>query len=105
MSRNYSGHHMGNYRLLDSGRGPATNWYENAYRNNSQSELDKYRKSLENKANDPDASGDNYLQYNPSTKQLEYQMPDRLNENEFDQNISAQTPQKKVFINHEKFLG
>ena len=91
---------MGNYRLLDSGRGPATNWYENSYRNNSQSELDKYRKSLENKANDPDTRGDNYLQYNPSTKQLEYQMPDRLNENEFDQNISAQTPQKKVFIKY-----
>ena len=45
MARDYSGHYMGNYKLLDSGRGPAVNWYENSYINNSQSELDRYRKS------------------------------------------------------------
>ena len=90
----------GNYRLYSSGRGAAENWYETSYRNNSQSELDKYRKSLENKADDPDARGDNYLQYNPSTKQLEYDMPDRLDENAQNENLSDQTPQKKVYVKY-----
>ena len=62
-----------------------------------EADIKKYKESLEASKGLPDTVTDNNIKYNSSTGQLEYTMPDALNENQFDENLPINQPKRKVF--------
>ena len=66
-----------------------------------QTSLDNYKKSLESSAGLPDTVTENNLKYNPSTGRLEYSMPEDLNENQFNENLPTDQANDRVFITYD----
>ena len=66
-----------------------------------ETSLENYRKSLESSAGLPDTVTENNLRYNDASGQLEYSMPDDLNENQFDENLPEDLKNARVFIKYE----
>ena len=66
-----------------------------------QTSLDNYKKSLESSAGLPDTVTENNLKYNSSTGRLEYSMPEDLNENQFDENLPTDRANDRVFMTYE----
>ena len=70
-------------------------------RDQLQTSLDNYKKSLESSAGLPDTVTENNLKYNPSTGRLEYSMPEDLNENQFNENLPTDQANDRVFITYD----
>ena len=66
-----------------------------------EADIKKYKESLEASKGLPDTVTDNNIKYNSSTGQLEYTMPDALNENKFDENLPENQAKDKVFIKYQ----
>ena len=65
-----------------------------------EADIKKYKESLEASKGLPDTVTDNNIKYNSSTGRLEYDMPDNLDENKFDQNLPTGQPKEKVFAKY-----
>ena len=66
-----------------------------------EADIKKYKESLEASKGLPDTVTDNNIKYNSSTGRLEYDMPDNLNENKFDENLPENQAKDKVFIKYQ----
>ena len=66
-----------------------------------EADIKKYKESLEATKDLPDSVTDNNIKYNSSTGQLEYTMPNALNENQFDENLPENQLKDKVFIKYQ----
>ena len=66
-----------------------------------EADIKKYKESLEASKGLPDAVTDNNIKYNSSTGRLEYDMPDNLDENKFDENLPENQAKDKVFIKYQ----
>ena len=66
-----------------------------------EADIKKYKESLEASKGLPDTVTDNNIKYNSSTGRLEYDMPDNLNENQFDENLPENQAKDKVFIKYQ----
>ena len=66
-----------------------------------EADIKKYKESLEASKGLPDTVTDNNIKYNSSTGRLEYDMPDNLDENKFDENLPENQAKDKVFIKYQ----
>ena len=66
-----------------------------------EADIKKYKESLEASKGLPDTVTDNNIKYNSSTGRLEYDMPDALDENKFDENLPENQKKDKVFIKYQ----
>ena len=66
-----------------------------------EKDIKEYKQALEASKGLPDTVTDNNIKYNSSTGQLEYTMPDALDENKFDENLPLNQPKRKVFIKYQ----
>lgn len=63
--------------------------------------LQDYKDSLEASKGLPNSVIENNLKYNPSTGRMEYNMPDDLNENQFNENLPTDAANARVFFTYE----
>ena len=66
-----------------------------------EADIEEYKQALEASKGLPDTVTDNNIKYNSSTGRLEYDMPDALNENQFDENLPENQKKDKVFIKYQ----
>ena len=70
-------------------------------RDQLQTSLDNYKKSLESSAGLPDTVTENNLRYDSGAGQLVYNMPEDLNESQFNENLPVNQAKKRVFMTYE----
>ena len=70
-------------------------------RDQLQTSLDNYKKSLESSAGLPDTVTENNLRYDSGAGQLAYNMPEDLNESQFNENLPINQAKKRVFMTYE----
>tara|TARA_R100000773_G_scaffold13786_1_gene12642 strand:- start:79 stop:3534 length:3456 start_codon:yes stop_codon:yes gene_type:complete len=63
--------------------------------------LQNYKNSLEASKSLPNSFVENNIKYNPSTGEMEYDMPDDLNENQFNENLPENAANARVFVKYE----
>jgi len=66
-----------------------------------EKDIKEYEQALEATKGLPDTVTENNIKYNSSTGQLEYTMPDALDENKFDENLPINQSKRKVFIKYQ----
>ena len=66
-----------------------------------EKDIKEYKQALEATKGLPDSVTDNNIKYNSSTGRLEYNMPDALNENKFNENLPENQAKDKVFIKYQ----
>ena len=66
-----------------------------------EADIKEYKQALEATKDLPNSVTDNNIKYNSSTGQLEYTMPNALNENQFDENLPENQLKDKVFIKYQ----
>ena len=66
-----------------------------------EKDIKEYKQALEATKGLPDTVTENNIKYNSSTGRLEYDMPDNLNENQFDENLPENQKKDKVFIKYQ----
>ena len=63
--------------------------------------LQDYKDSLEASKGLPNSVVENNIKYNPSTGQLEYSMPNDLNENQFNENLPTDAANARVYVTYD----
>jgi hypothetical protein len=70
-------------------------------RSQLEKDLQDYKDSLEASKGLPNSVVENNIKYNPSTGQLEYSMPNDLNENQFNENLPTDAANARVYVTYD----
>jgi len=66
-----------------------------------EKDIKEYKQALEATKDLPNSVTENNIKYNSSAGGLEYEMPDALDENKFDENLPENQLKDKVFIKYQ----